>query len=872
MIKKCSKVLFTILCTFFISLTVTYAKEYTLEELAEAVKEVEPDATYVYVIGEYVFTSEHILTTQDTMLAARTIKTSLNSGTTADDPIYNEMAIVYLEGVLDEDTWELTGFEFVESVVGIATAQNKYEINYIDYEVIETPEYQVVFKNGNDFLATETLAAGTQVQMITDDLEAGITKDDYTLVGWMNEATEEMVDENTVVDGNATYVMVWEAITTKEVSNETELLLALGNPQFTTIELTDDIDVSASVVVGRDVTINGNGYAISRAGTPAYVPGGNNYVLKVYGVSGVIDVNLNDVKLTNSMAAVLVGDNANVTMDKVDLDGNVWGGIEVKDTATTTLTVKVENLAYTDEVYGKPVAWVDNATVENATIDFTLEGSSWTVTEASVKGQVQYYLNADNAKGLVVTNEEELLEALATSDKVSLNGNIELTSALTLDKDVVINGNGNTISSNGVTTATLITINKDVNATLNDVVVDAKSELRAIKVVDGDLTIIGSTVKNGNASSYASGIFVTEEGNVTIENSIVTGNSAGESEPEEYYAKNSSDLWIGSEATGTIKSGTIGNVYVNDNIYGDGGILTVNGGTIDHVYLEYEDGAYAILNYVGGTIGRLSLATAPGVGFSAPNPVYGTYKSGAENRETIVASVATEDALLAALDNAWYDEVELTANVELSSALTLDRDVVIKGNGNELKAGEVSGSLITISDYANVTIDNVVVDANNGLRAIKVTDANLIIKNSTVTGGNASSYASGVFVTEEGNVTIENSVITGNSAGESEPTAYYAQYSSDLWIGSEATGTIKSGTIGNVYVNDNVYGDGGILTVENGTINAVYLEYEDGAYATLNYVGGEITSLLVSTLNGNGDYKTETPVVGQTYKSGVAAE
>jgi len=415
-------------------------------------------------------------------------------------------------------------------------------------------------------------------------------------------------------------------------------MLALGNEEYSKIVLGNNIEVSASVVVGRDVTIDGQGNSISKTGTPSYVSGGNNYVLKVYGAADVVNVELTNVKLTNSMAAVLVGDNANVTLDGVDVDGNVWGGIEVKDTATTTLTVKVENFGYKEEAFGKPAAWVDNTTVENATITFTLDGSSWTVTEASVKNQIHYYLASENAKGAYVSDEDTLLNALASNlNVIELNDDIELTSGLSLTEDITINGNGNTIkltnsisgsSSVAEAPTTLITIKG--NVVLNNVVVDAENKLRAIKVDDGNLTLVNSTVKNGNAASYASGIFVTEEGNVTIENSVVTGNSAGQSEPEEYYAKYSSDLWIGSEATGTIQSGTIGNVYVNDNTYGNGGFLTVNDGTIENVYLEYEDGAYATLNYVGGTINNLYKSTVAGNGNYdlVTSPEVGTYKSG----------------------------------------------------------------------------------------------------------------------------------------------------------------------------------------------------------------------------------------------------
>ena len=132
MIKKYSKIILLTLLLFFVFITTVNAKEVTLDELAEEIKEFEPNATYVYVIGEYAFTSSHILTTQDIMLAARSIEVSENSGSTNKDPIYNEMTIGYFECKYDDD-WNINGLEYVTNLVGTTPAKEKYVINYIDY-------------------------------------------------------------------------------------------------------------------------------------------------------------------------------------------------------------------------------------------------------------------------------------------------------------------------------------------------------------------------------------------------------------------------------------------------------------------------------------------------------------------------------------------------------------------------------------------------------------------------------------------------------------------------------------------------------------------------------------------------------------------
>ena len=70
--KKYSKILLTLFFAFFASINVVSAKEMTIEEFGKLFNETNPDASYVYVIGEYAFTSKHILTTQAAMIAART--------------------------------------------------------------------------------------------------------------------------------------------------------------------------------------------------------------------------------------------------------------------------------------------------------------------------------------------------------------------------------------------------------------------------------------------------------------------------------------------------------------------------------------------------------------------------------------------------------------------------------------------------------------------------------------------------------------------------------------------------------------------------------------------------------------------------------
>jgi hypothetical protein len=156
--KKCNKILLALIFMFLCLITTVSAKEITLEELAKEVKVIEPDTTYVYIIGEYAFTSEFgNLTTQDVMLASRTIEVSENSGKTNSDAIYNEMAIVNLESTYD-DNWEINGFEYSGNIVGTASQKEKYDVKYIDYKKIseESLEISGVVDNACNVIVNQT--------------------------------------------------------------------------------------------------------------------------------------------------------------------------------------------------------------------------------------------------------------------------------------------------------------------------------------------------------------------------------------------------------------------------------------------------------------------------------------------------------------------------------------------------------------------------------------------------------------------------------------------------------------------------------------------------------------------------------------------
>ena len=182
MIKKCSKILITILFVFLVSLIATSsvnAKEMTLDELSEAIMDYNSNTADFYMIGEYVFTSERRLTIEDIMLAARSINVTDTDGETNKDEIYGEMSITYFEGIHDEDG-NLTGFEYVKRIAGTKEPGRVFDIKYIDYNLdaaklkvdvdtlVNEAYNTIIGQNAKDF---EFSKDGNKINVILKDTE-----------------------------------------------------------------------------------------------------------------------------------------------------------------------------------------------------------------------------------------------------------------------------------------------------------------------------------------------------------------------------------------------------------------------------------------------------------------------------------------------------------------------------------------------------------------------------------------------------------------------------------------------------------------------------------------------------------------------------
>ncbi len=129
--KKYNKLFIFTLVTFLISLTSVFAKEMTVKELGEEVAKLKPDASYVYILGKYAFTSEYEITQNDIVLASTSINPT--NPTNPDDMIIYQISRNY------NDAYEPLDWKKDKSVLGDAIAPDTFDISYIDYTLYTEP-------------------------------------------------------------------------------------------------------------------------------------------------------------------------------------------------------------------------------------------------------------------------------------------------------------------------------------------------------------------------------------------------------------------------------------------------------------------------------------------------------------------------------------------------------------------------------------------------------------------------------------------------------------------------------------------------------------------------------------------------------------
>lgn len=172
------------------------------------------------------------------------------------------------------------------------------------------------------------------------------------------------------------------------VSSQSELQKELDN-NVGTIIISNDFDVTSTVLISHPVTIKGNGKTISFAGNDRDVwsTTHNPYIFQVYNTDNVV---IENITLTHGNAGLFVNDSKVRLEGEIDVSGNGYGGIESTNTKAV-LDLSDATLKNSTEAFGLPTVW------EDGTTGTTVNNFVGTTSLTAKSGQFQYYLVASNA-------------------------------------------------------------------------------------------------------------------------------------------------------------------------------------------------------------------------------------------------------------------------------------------------------------------------------------------------------------------------------------------------------------------------------------------------------------------------------------------
>ena len=360
-----------------------------------------------------------------------------------------------------------------------------------------------------------------------------------------------------------------------------EALNTIGESSSLTVTLLSDVVLSAPVQVpaGKEITIQGEKHTILYPVSVGAAFSGTN------GISSNTKLTVNGVNFKISDAAespatgfaVLVGEGTNgvnIAMNGCSFT-NLYAGVYFGHVeAGSTGSISITDSTYHNSRYGYSIDEVTNGSlVGGVTVSFT--GNTTNGTAEKEPWNSITVTSGTTTKGY--SSWTAAYEAAQAGDIITLNMDVA-TSALTIEKQITLNGTGHTISYNGDASESspangaLITIQGENanNVTIRNLTVDTQGKVKHgvqfYCVTDGQLenaTVNGgaytSVIVNGAEVSltnctlnpaegayanieYAMGSGVTKKPEISLSN--VTGNAE---EPLVYADKNTANNFKGND-------------------------------------------------------------------------------------------------------------------------------------------------------------------------------------------------------------------------------------------------------------------------------------------------------------------------------------
>ena len=546
-----------------------------------------------------------------------------------------------------------------------------------------------------------------------DALKNAENNDEIKLFNDVTLDSKIALDKTISIDGQGKRVVVAESFNDEylfELANN-DVELTLKNIQLDANNKLTSLNSQAGTIVLENSTItNGN---LSYNLTKVEVSG--NTTSKYDGQNKVVSVSYNDSNIVPTIA--------------YSLDNNTFGelsSIEMKEVGTYTLYYKLSGVnGYADYVGSM------NVIIEP-------------VVQIQRASQVLNYATFTEALENAQANDKIVL-----FDNVLIDNEIEITKSLTIDgqEKYKVSASDKHSDANMFFVQT-----SGVVLTFKDVEINAEQQTaRIICVKAGKLIVDGATLTNGSLMEetyYSCGVYITSSAQFEMLSGKIEGNkqSQGSVHEFDYYATNSSDLWIGANANAVISGGKIGNMFVNANSYSktNKGKTIMNGGEIASLWVEYGNGYGAEFTYNGGTITKLSVSTEVEGQAVEVTPAKGTTYVGGITEYTNdgrVKSVANYNEFVNAINNSFVDVVKLTQDIDAENTLVITRSLKLDLNGQKLYNSNdlwTTNNCVLKINGENIDVvltgNGQIVAKQDDCYAIDVKNGNLTIENGTIKG------------------------------------------------------------------------------------------------------------------------------------------
>ncbi len=280
--KKYSKLFIFTLLAFFISSVSVLAREMGIDELGEEASKIQPDAGYVYILGEYAFTSNYNIHQEDLIIAATSLK--------LENPTDLSQAVIYQIERKRDENYNPIGWKEGKNVLGTKKIPSKFNVKWIDmHHILEKSKatlsadiedskystYKNVLSDKLNFKTDTFYAKDAKVKIENNKVTGLLLKKSHTDLYFNDEDDEKYADEEYYF---ATIVEVPEAnkntiITITNLNGETkkatwnEFDVQSGTPGIVILlpidkkDWEDSADKQITITVDVDGDIEKNEYA-----------------------------------------------------------------------------------------------------------------------------------------------------------------------------------------------------------------------------------------------------------------------------------------------------------------------------------------------------------------------------------------------------------------------------------------------------------------------------------------------------------------------------------------------------------------------------------------------------------------------------------